>query len=283
MSGEGIVAKQLLTEFWHSQARQIPGWTFHASRQASPRSELEKFAISFAKGETLDLPSFQVKTDVDQENQKINIVAWHPLFPKVPEEHRLNILYLLLDETLGEFGTETWLGAIECDPLPDDKNVVSLIDLPKKIQQVQEYFGWESVSPLRAYTVYSVETQSRSPRGDTLFGSTCIPNIINDFITHRGRLKDNPLEGTGAEWVYLQLDGSLFPDGEQVEVRSKIEDAIDETLVEQNLGRAVGGAFGRNYSYVEFILFDGENSRNCLLDKVQRLQLGDRAQLKSIA
>ena len=36
VTGEGEVPKQLLAEYWRACAPEIPKWTFHASRQATP-------------------------------------------------------------------------------------------------------------------------------------------------------------------------------------------------------------------------------------------------------
>lgn len=33
LTGEGILAKQFITEYWLQQAPKLPGWTFYASRQ----------------------------------------------------------------------------------------------------------------------------------------------------------------------------------------------------------------------------------------------------------
>ena len=110
-------------------------------------------------------------------------------------------MFLLLDEAIGEFGTEMWLGAISAAPIIGDDKTVTVATLPEKIRQVNAYYQWEKLSPLQSYSGYEVKKQAKGPRGDTIVGLTCIPNIISDFLDNKGKLKDNPLKGTGASFA----------------------------------------------------------------------------------
>jgi len=280
VSGEGQVIKQLLAEYWLSQAVQIPRWTFHASRQPSPPEKLKDLAISVAAGEQVDTENFLIKTSVDEEGQKIDVVAWHPALKSVPQEHHQQILFLLLDEALGEFGTETWLGTIELEPLIAGPGVITLAELPGMIEKAGKYYEWEKLSPLQSYSVYQVSEPTGGSRGDTLFGSTCIGSLLGEFLTNGGKFDEDPLAGTGAQLAYLAIDGSVFPDGSQVEVRSNIEDAVGEDLARESSGRTLGGAFGSKQSYIDLLLLDGDNSRQIVEKALDRLQLRGRSQFK---
>ena len=126
VTGEGVVAKQLLAEYWRSQAPAIPRWTFYASRQASSADQLKNMAINLNETEKVDTQNFLIKTHVDEESQSIDIVAWHPSLQSVPPDHHYQILFLLLDEALGEFGTEMWLGGIKVEPFSVDPKTITL-------------------------------------------------------------------------------------------------------------------------------------------------------------
>ena len=104
-----------------------------------------------------------------------------------------------------------------------------------------------------------------------------------DFLENEGRLSEDPQESTGAEFVYIAVDGSVFPEGEQVDVRSNIEDTISEALEKESCGRSLGGAFGASESYVEFILFDSENGRRIIEETLNKLQLAGRSRFESFA
>ena len=49
-------------------------------------------------GSSVDVQSLMVATHVDDENEVVNITAWHEVFENVDDNGRFQILYLLLDE-----------------------------------------------------------------------------------------------------------------------------------------------------------------------------------------
>ena len=281
LTGEGHIAKQLLAEHWLSELVEMPGWTFFGSRQPSSPEKLKGMNIKVRDEQSIEADTFLLRTTVDEKNEKVDIAVWHSAFEQLGEEHHLPILFIFLDEALGEFGTQKWLGDIRIDETVAGGETRSLAELPKFIDSIQRYHEWEKLSPLDSYTGYEVSEQSSGRRGDTLVGTTCIPDIVSEFLNHNGRLTEDPLPGLGAEFVYVAIDGAVFPDGQQVDVRTNIEDTINDALRPESSGRSLGGAFGDNESYIEFLLFDGENSRTILLNTLAELQLGGRSRIES--
>ncbi|MCC6509599.1 MAG: hypothetical protein IT423_10855 [Pirellulaceae bacterium] len=272
LTGEGMIPKQLLAEYWHSRAIEMPGWVFHASRQPSSYETLKDVAIGVTDQEQVDAANFLIKTSIDEENEVIDLVAWHPSLVNVPEEHHFQILFLLLDEALGEFGVQTWLGELTVEPITDMTNTRNLLELPKFIQQVSNYHEWEKFPPLETYSTYEVPEQVSGPRGDTVVGNSCVPDLVFEYIENEGELSDDPLEDTGAEFVYISLDGAVFVEGDEVDARSNIEDELDTALAENLSGRTIGGATGVQHSYIDLLLFDGARSREIIEQILQRLQ-----------
>lgn len=281
LTGEGHIAKQLLAEHWLSAQSSVLGWKFFGSRQPSLPDALKNMSIAVGGNLAVDAETFLLRTTVDEENEIVDIAAWHPAFDQLGEEHHLPILFIFLDEALGEFGTQTWLGDIRIDATVSRGETRSLADLPKFIDSIQKYHEWEKSDPLDSYTGYEVPEQNAGRRGDSLFGTTCIPDIVSEFLNNDGRLTEDPLPGLGAEFVYVAVDGTVFPDGQQVDVRANIEDTINDALRPESGGRSVGGAIGINESYIEFLLFDGENSRAIVQNTLQELQLGGRSRIES--
>ncbi len=291
VSGEGLVEKQILAEFWRQRAPELPNWTFYASRQPATAERLAAAGIQVGENEQVEVSGFQVRPSVDEERQVVDITAWHPSLDVVPKEHHPQILFLLLDDALGEFGTGNWIGEIEVRPLDkkglfrrskstaaDDEQPMTLLDLPAYISELSEERGWTRPSPVESRTVYQVGEQSSAHRGDTAVGSTAIPNLIAEFLQN-GALVDDPFTAAGAELVSLQLDGSLFTPGQQADQRGAIEDALDETLVAAQAGAVLGGAIGHTNSYVEMVLYDGATSRAIVEAKLAELDLTERATL----
>lgn len=279
LTGEGQIAKQMLAEYWRTRAISLPGWSFYASRQPSNYETLKELAIGVSDEEQVDAESFMLETRVNEETQQIDITAWHPALENVHEDHHFQILFLLLDEALGEFGVQTWLGEINVEPISAEGVTRPLLDLPKFIEQVKKYHQWEKFPPLETYSGYEVAESADGPRGDTVAGSSCIPDVIFDYIENGGQTSEDPLEDSGAEFVYLAIDGAVFPEGNEVDSRSDIEDELDEALTSDLSGRVVGGATGVNQSYIDLLIYDGDASRQIIEKTLKRLQLTSQSRL----
>ncbi len=281
LTGKGEIPKQLLTEYWVSQMPEIKNWTFYAARQPSPPDVLGDLAIGIGEDAEIDAETLLLATDVDEENEVVHVTVWHPAFESVGEEHHMNIAFIFLDEALGEFGVQMWLGEVDVAPIEEGTDTRKLADLPQFIQSVAEYHKWEKTSPLDSYTLYQISEQGDYPRGDTLYGTTCVPWVVSEFMENSGVLSEDPLEGTGAELVYVALDSSLLPEGQEVEVRSEIEDKIDEALRNEAGGRSLGGAYGTKESYIDLLLLDGEHSRHTIELSLAEQGLASRARIEN--
>lgn len=276
VSGEGFLPKQLLAQVWHSSKVEVDGWTFYASRQPSPEERLNDLAITIGEDQRIDMDSLLVQTNVDEENEKIDLIAWHSAYEHLPEADRVQILFLLLDEALGEFGTQSWIGTIEVNPLTEDQpHTRSLDQLPKYVESVGAYHEWEKLPPTETYSLYEMPGNLEGPRGDTAVGNTCIMDVIGAYVGGKGKLEDDPLADTRAQLAYIQIDGRHFPDGEQADVRGNIEDVINEALESHGAGQVLGGAFGLQSSYIDLLLLDGDNSLAIVREQLSQLQMPD--------
>jgi hypothetical protein len=112
LSGEGLLQIQLLALYWLSRAPVLEGWTFYASRQPSAPEIIETMRINF-EGQELDPLEFWLTPTADDEEEKVNLTVWHPLYAGVPEnEARVGAFWVFLDEVLGEYGTSQWIGQV---------------------------------------------------------------------------------------------------------------------------------------------------------------------------
>ncbi len=157
-----------------------------------------------------------------------------------------------------------------------------LLELPAYLDAVWKENGWNNLTPLEQYTGYGTDEPSHEfERGDTIAGHTCIPECVLTFLGNGGFLEEDPLEGTGAEFVYLRLDNDIFPETDVVDFRAKIEDALCAEL--EGEGYVTGGGTGLANSYIDFILFDGARSLDALHSGMTRLDLGGKYEVKSFA
>lgn len=85
------------TEFW-----------FHASKQ--PAKSLMTLMVG---GTAFDLEEMRAATSWDESRRLLDVRLWHPRFPEVDEQVRMQAAFLYLDHLLGEDDVEHWIGAIE--------------------------------------------------------------------------------------------------------------------------------------------------------------------------
>jgi len=253
LSGNGNKHLQFLTEHWSSKAPDLPGWTFYPARQPGQFDPETGLVVD---GNDFKFGKIWVTPEIDSEQEKIHLAAWHPLF-EVVEDKKMMVLFLMLDEALGEYGVGSSLGAIEIskDQLA---NSFPLSELPEFVKQTEADRGWKRYAPTECYTSYKGNPKETAYlRSDVFAGSTSHFRLVTEYIEAEGNYED-PLENTGAEFVFIALDSKILPKGNEIHFRAEIEDAIEESL--RDSGQLIGGASGVDYSYIDLLLFDGDRS-----------------------
>jgi hypothetical protein len=255
LSGEGDPHRQLLSIYWLSRTPKLSGWTFYASRQPSSIRG-QRMEIGEQKFDPLE---FWITPTINREEEKLDIAVWHRLFEQMDERERWTVLFLFLDEVLGEYGTQHWIGEIKMNPARLGESI-PLEELRDFTQRVQSETGWEKFAPGEGGVIYRIDEQhSRFLRGDIVFGRTTHLRLVNDYSDAEGEMED-PLAGTGADFVFVAFDNRILPPGGEVDARAKIEDALDNGLKESKSGRLLGGALGTSNAYIDLLLFDGAAS-----------------------
>jgi hypothetical protein len=270
LTGEGVLHRQLLTLYWVSRAPRVEGWTFYASRQPSPPESIAAMRMDF-DGHELDPMEFWLTPEIDSEAEKVNLTVWHPLYARVEEdERRLGAFFLFLDEVLGEYGTGQWIGEIN----PSDNQLAEAMPLTELygfIDNLETEKGWQKLLPGEGAVAYEREDDGdRFPRDDIVVGSTTLFELVNAYDGAEGQLED-PLAGTGADYIFLSMDREFFPQGQEMDKRDAIENALNAALEPEHSGRVLGGAFGTRFAYLDLLLFDGPASLQ-IVERVLREQ-----------
>ncbi|MCM8528874.1 MAG: hypothetical protein NE327_20290 [Lentisphaeraceae bacterium] len=260
---------QFLSTFWKELAPEIPKWEFYSSKQPSP--EPESFTISI-KDRDFSLNEMWLKPEKDETNQVFDISVWHPHFHEMDDNSRYQILFLWLDEVLGELGTEQWIGQVDFSHEEFDK-AIPLLELPEYIEIQKEKNDWKKPPPENAYSLYEINLSPDAfPRSDTKFGNTCNMQLVGDYFETKGDLP-NLLAGSQAEYVYLSFPTCFLPSGDEINARTKIEDELNQLLIENKTGRCIGSAFGSENNYIDFIIFDGIESLEILINGILNCNL----------
>lgn len=271
VSGEGIASKQLIAEFWCSQAPVMDNWTFYPSRQPCTIDRLTDIHMHEQQFAHEDM---RITPALNEETQKLDIMAWHPLFEGGEEDQSMNVLYIMLDEILGEYGTDQWIGSIE---LGDNSmpNAISVKDVWAIIQDLKIERKWTKPSPTEAWQSYSIEPSEHTfIRSDIRSGKTLDPMLVSEYISAGGQL-DDPLEGTGAEFVFVAFESAILPTGKEADFRREIEDKLGGTLQAEDAGKHIGSAMGDQNCYIDLLITDGEHSLDLIMQALQDSQLPD--------
>lgn len=258
LSGEGVLAKQFVAEYWLSQAPKLDGWTFYASRQ--PSDSFNGITLHLEKDdETFKPIEFWIVPYVDKDAEKIDISVWHPSIKRLPERARFMALFLMLDELLGEHGTQNWIGEIKFseDQL---KKAIPIAELRELIAETQQGHGWKKYRPTDTYSSYHLKEQDGDwLRGDTVAGSSRFFRLLGSYFDAEGPC-EHPLPDLGVDLVFIAIPAAHFPKGEEVTARGEIEDDLIAALEAEASGISLGGATGHKNCYIDLALYDGDRS-----------------------
>ena len=278
LSGEGNRHKQLLTRYWAECAPKLSGWTFYPARQPTG---IDGYCME-VDGHQFGFAEFWLAPTIEEDRKRVRINVWHPYFGKLEDGKRWNLLFLVLDHLLGEYGVEQWIGTID---VSTDKpaGAIPIKELPALIAELQNREGWKKHPPGEEAGVYEIKNQHDAfPRGDVFVGSTTHLGLINDYMNANGQW-NSPIAEYGADFAYLSIPGSWLLPGKEVEARGKIEDALDAALRDEKSGRWLGGAMGRRNAYIDLLLLDGKRSRDLVMRVAKEHDLPKEAALASFA
>jgi len=268
ITGEGIEHRQLLARYWLSQAPEIPGWTFYASRQAGPI----KGHVIEIQDLRIDPKEIWVTPSPDHERQKIDLTVWHHAWEHISEKTRWTIVFLFLDEALGEYGTQMWIGELTFgkDRLA---NSFPLEELAGHVTDTVSNAEWKRGLPGDEWTVFRIKPcEGRHPRWDLISLSTSTPQLFQACMDEKETMPDL-LAGAGADYVYVSIERAFFPQGAEVAKRSEVEDALDAALRGQQSGQLIGGGQGTERGYIDFLIFDGSRSLEIVRDVLKELSV----------
>jgi hypothetical protein len=184
------------------------------------------------------------------------------------------VTFLFLDEVLGEYGTQWWIGDVSHgeDQLARSLPIEELSDYIEKVASENE---WVKYPPGEGWALYELNPQDAVyPRSDLYTLFTCNPSLVRDYVDVRGKWR-SPFESTGADYVYASLPLEFFPDGIEAKTRGMIEDALDLALRAAKSGRCLGGGMGRQRACVDLLIYDGERSLSIVRDTLRELKVAE--------
>jgi hypothetical protein len=278
ITGEGVEHRQLLALHWLSQAPEIDGWTFYASRQPGP---IKGHSIIIG-GHKIDPKEIWVTPSIDEENECVDMTIWHPLWQQIEKKQQWTIVFLFLDEALGEYGTQWWIGDIRME---NDRLAESfpLEELPEFVSETVTRFHWKKYPPGTSYSLFRINpSEEKFPRSDLLTLNTVAPNLFRDHREAKGNLAD-PFEEIGADYLYIAIPKKYFPIGAETDARGEIEDKLEAALASKSSGRCIGGGLGLHHGYVDLLIFDGKRSIEIIREVLQTFDFPEGTSIEYFA
>ena len=124
---EGNLELRRLTAQWLASAPPPDTtWEYYASRQPSAPLGLDIGGTRFSPDE------FRVAYSYDDSRERFDVELYHPLFGKAGQDVVRHVLFLTLDERLGEDDVERWIGRLDATASAQP-SAVSLIDFTSVI------------------------------------------------------------------------------------------------------------------------------------------------------
>ncbi|MCC5577760.1 DUF695 domain-containing protein [Microtetraspora sp. AC03309] len=140
-----------LRSFVHRWALAAPmdvQWEFHPSRQADPRAAELTTEVA---GRPFGIDRMVLGLRVPPGTPRVDVSAFHPIFPDVDDETRMEATLLALDRLLGEDEVARWIGdivAAEFEPI----DAIPAIHLPAVVADVAQGFRDEQWALLEGQT-----------------------------------------------------------------------------------------------------------------------------------
>jgi len=225
---EGNLLLRRLTEQWLASApAPDQTWEYYASRQASAPLGLD------IGGKRFDPKDFRFAYTFDESRERFDVQLYHPLFSKVDENVVRHVLFLTLDECLGEDDVERWIGALDASRSAQS-NVIKLTDFVSVIAEAGRNVTGEQ------FTLG--QGQSRDGRPVIIMVNNALKQI--DHLDHVFHL--------AAIIALREPDANGLPGGAEGEQLNQAEDNLLAALGENGIqiGRVTWGGRREIHTFV---------------------------------
>ncbi len=187
-----------------------PRWEFHPSRQANPAAMELKVVVN---GHEMAFDRLVLGLRVPPGTPRADVTVYHPIFPDLDDDARMEAAVLALDWILGEDEVARWIGEIvaaSAEPL----DAVPAVHLPAVVADVAADYREEQV----------VLLEGRTPSGA----------LLTATARHPLRPVDHPLldQHICIALPYLDADDDGQPIGDSAAALETFEKQLTETLAQ---------------------------------------------------
>ncbi len=241
----------------HAPRELLKSWNIKVGRTRS-----ENFALRIY-GQDVALEDVRVwpeKTQNSSLNLKLYCEKLAPLM-KENEGQVYNIIYILLDQALGELAAMRYVDRLEVLEVPAERESIPLNHLAGFVARQVDPEGWPRANDpelaSERYTAYEgkpSEEEDWPLRADVYVGVTCCIPLLNGYFQNDDYYMDRlHQDGVVPGFFYYPLDGVDKKD--ILNLRDQLEQAI-EARCGEGIVTFTGGATGTVFGYLDFIAWD---------------------------
>ena len=241
----------------HAPRELLKSWNIKVGRTRSENFGLRIYGQDVALEDVRVWPE---KTQNSSLNLKLYCEKLAPLM-KENEGQVCNIIYILLDQALGELAAMRYVDRLEVLEAPAERESIPLNHLAGFVARQVDPEGWPRANdPELAgerYTAYEgkpSEEEDWPLRADVYVGVTCCIPLLNGYFQNDDYYMDRlHQDGVVPGFFYYPLDGVDKKD--ILNLRDQLEQAI-EARCGEGIVTFTGGATGTAFGYLDFIAWD---------------------------
>ncbi len=241
----------------HAPRELLKSWNIKVGRTRSENFGLRIYGQDVALEDVRVWPE---KTQNSSLNLKLYCEKLAPLM-KENEGQVYNIIYILLDQALGELAAMRYVDRLEVLEAPAEQESIPLNHLAGFVARQVDPEGWPRANdPELAgerYTAYEgkpSEEEDWPLRADVYVGVTCCIPLLNGYFQNDDYYMDRlHQDGVVPGFFYYPLDGVDKKD--ILNLRDQLEQAI-EARCGEGIVTFTGGATGTAFGYLDFIAWD---------------------------
>ncbi len=251
-----------LVESIIARAPRLKNWSFYSYRQPISYSDCQK-TVRLKSGEPLlDL---QFSGSTSPENN-VEITFYYPGIDQDTSLYNLvvNQAFFTLEALLGEEVLDKWIGVIEVLEIPkDDQQLLSLADLKPYVDtQIvliknqlpdQPYYTFSEDSDWMLYELEPVEEEDYPHQQDLYIARTMNGELWTNVQKGHPFYSEN-FSRIGEVFCYLKMDGNFTDEELFFELKTEIENQLNQALQDAGYGSVIGSGTGYRYQYIDLAL-----------------------------
>lgn len=245
--------------YWQSQADPWlqADWEFEVGRMPAERPEQVEVTVD---GMVISPRNVQVWPAL-LEDGRLGLAGFSAELAELEPDDAYMLFCSLLEQCIGELCLMTNLEALQLLEAPEQE------DEPMLLSELADYIEDLQIAgqlppendPLSLYTGYDLRPREGpwALRDDIYTGhisAAAMPVLTSYYLDDDQLFAAALLDGV--VWGFLFFDITAIAPEQRINVRTALEEELEQLMQAQGLGQCVGGASGYQYAYLDLICFD---------------------------